>query len=117
MVCMFVSGASLVPANVSAAETADRGGALSVELAQDRAQRVSAVAYRLSFDLQPEREDFGGRVTATFDLASTTKPLLLDFEDGSVQSVVANGNRLDDVYDGHSIALPSAALRAGRNTV
>ena len=113
----FAAVASFGVPTSASAESADRRGALTMELAKERAHRVSAVTYRLSIDLQEGGDEFSGRVVVAFDLAGTKEPLLLDFEDGSVQSVVANGQRLDRPYDGHSVELPANVLRAGRNTV
>ena len=115
--CLLAWAASFNSASAGPANTVARPGALSVEQAQDRARRLSGIAYRLSIDLKSQREDFGGSVVTTFDLADTDRPLALDFEDGAVQSVVANGRRLEGTYDGHSVVLPASALQPGRNTV
>jgi aminopeptidase N len=60
------------------------------ELARQRAQRVSNIRYRLQFDLTPKADSTRGHETLTFTLTDSD-PLLLDFREGTVQSLSING--------------------------
>src|SRR5438477_5046953 len=90
-------------------------------LATARAQRVSDVRYRLSFNIPANRGDrVPARATITFALANADLPLALDFEPnatGTIRDVTVAGARVaPDIRDGHLI-LPSSALRPGANVV
>jgi aminopeptidase N len=60
------------------------------ELARERAQRVSDLRYRLHFELTPHADLTHGHETLTFQLTDS-KPLLLDFREGSIQKFSVNG--------------------------
>jgi aminopeptidase N len=91
------------------------------DLAAERAARVTALHYDLSFVIPHDRrEKVTGRAVMTFSLKDTAGPLALDFEpnaSGAVHVLEAGGIRVDpEVRNGHLI-LPTTALREGLNRI
>jgi aminopeptidase N len=96
------------------------------ELARERVARVSDVRYHLSYTLLPKATTTEAREELTFRLktqetkaadANGEKPLLLDFREGRVTSLVVNGNRVDaNIENGH-IELRGSLLKPGENAV
>jgi aminopeptidase N len=86
------------------------------DLARQRAQRISEVRYRLDFKLAPHAPTVAGHEELTFHL-SGAGPLLLDFREGSVARLAANGHDvLIQIENGH-LTLPDDSLQAGENNV
>jgi aminopeptidase N len=89
-------------------------------LADARAARVSQVHYEVAFTVPARRDEpVRGRVLATFTLADASKPLAFDFTQPAeaLESVTANGQRVDvAIVNGH-ILIPAVALTAGSNGV
>jgi aminopeptidase N len=93
---------------------------VSLDLAQERAARISDLRYALTFDI-PEKRDapVTGAVTITFSLSDAGRPLVLDFrgDSASIAGVVVNGDSMAPrLLPGH-IVLPRRALERGPNTV
>ena len=93
---------------------------IPLALAQDRARRISDLAYEASFRIPATvTEDVRGRVTATFHLADTDTPLLFDFaqSDDRLIGLDANGRSLAPRVENGHITIPRAALVVGENTI
>jgi len=89
-------------------------------LAEERAARVSALAYDVNFKVPVERDQpVRGRVSASFDLTDAGRPLAFDFAQPSsrVLSVNANGTDLDARTQNGHLVIPARALVAGANVV
>jgi aminopeptidase N len=108
------------PANGPGRSAAPAAG-VPLTLAGERAARVSAVHYDLSFSLPASRTDrITGRVIIAFELDDPSRPLALDFAPGrsdALRSVTANGVSAEPRIDNDHIVIPAAALRAGANSV
>jgi aminopeptidase N len=87
------------------------------ELARERAQRISNIRYHLHFDLVPHADETHGRETLTFSLDDNSKPLLLDFREGKLDSVAINGNAGPAYIDNGHIRLPAENLLPGANKI
>ncbi|HEY5858426.1 MAG TPA: aminopeptidase N [Aldersonia sp.] len=87
-------------ANLTRAETADRGAAIVV------------TAYRVELDLSgaPDPSRSGFPTTTTVEFASSAAQTWLDFL-GEVESVTINGTEVPVDYDAARIALPGLAVR------
>ena len=86
------------------------------DLARQRAEQVSDVRYRLTFDLVPHATSALGREELQFNL-KTPAPLLLDFREGTVANLKVNGqNAVAAIENGH-LALPANLLHTGKNEV
>jgi aminopeptidase N len=85
------------------------------ELALQRAALVSNLRYALHYTLTPHAPTTQGTETLTFDLRRADAPLLLDFRDGVVQSLVINGSRVPAQTSHGHLILPATNLRAGAN--
>jgi aminopeptidase N len=86
------------------------------DLAHERADRISAVRYDLSFALTPGAPNVSGEVGIRFNLRRTD-PLLLDFRDGRVNSAQINGVTSPVVLENGHLELFQASLRKGENDV
>ena len=86
-------------------------------LAQERAARVSAIHYLLSYNLIPHSPTSSATETIRFDLSDASIPLLLDFRDGAVSELTLNGGSIPATIDHGHIVLPAADLRSGPNIV
>jgi aminopeptidase N len=91
-----------------------------LDVADDRAERVEHLRYRLSFSVPlAKTEPIRGHMTATFSLGDAGRALPFDFAqaDDHLASVRANGRTLaPQVVNGH-ITIPPALLVSGENTV
>ncbi len=90
---------------------------LTAEYAAYRSARLTDVEYELDFDLVAGPELFSGVATLVFSLSGADAPLTVDFADGAIDSVTANGNAVEVNYNGSFLTLPSRALAEGRNEV
>ncbi len=86
------------------------------QLARERASRVSNVRYQISFDLAPHATTTKGNELIQFVLRDAG-PLLLDFRDGKLEKISANGVQIAPTLDNGHIELPASALHIGENTV
>jgi aminopeptidase N len=99
----------------------DLGPGVSESLATERANRVSDVRYRMSFDIPAARGDrIAARTTISFALSDAAAPLAFDFEPnamGRLRQVSVGGAVVAAaLQDGH-VMLPASSLQVGRNVV
>ncbi|MEM0955661.1 MAG: M1 family aminopeptidase [Pseudomonadota bacterium] len=91
---------------------------VSLELAQQRADLLRKVHYRLHLNI-PETVSapVQGRNAVSFDLLQVPQALQLDFQ-GSSEQITAlriNGQDADIRYEAEHLVVPGSRLRAGRN--
>lgn len=91
--------------------------ALDLETAKARKARISNIEYDALIDIASSQEEIVGEVNIQFDLANAASDLTLDFNDGSLSSVLVNGQAITNAYNGYFIELPAANLQPGANTV
>ena len=93
---------------------------VSLELARQRAEVLSAINYRLDFVI-PESVDaeITGLVRISFELADAAVPLQVDFgaPPTAVRSVTVNGGAATWRFENEHIVIPAAALVRGRNEI
>ena len=108
-----------LPAGRSAAQEPIAPG-VPLVLAQERAQRLKNIEYRLHLVVPASQQTpITGSAVIAFTLADTSRPLVLDFAGppGSITDVrTLDGAVEADVRDEH-IVIPAARLRAGANEV
>lgn len=90
---------------------------LTQAYAEFRAVQVQNVSYQLSVTLDPSQTKFSGENTIAFELTENSSDLTIDFADGDVSAVLANGKTVGVDYNGYFITVPAAALSAGANEV
>lgn len=93
---------------------ADAPQGIPRELARERALRVSDIRYNLHFDLTPHATSLRGREVLTFKLSSDTGTLLLDFREGSVESISVNGKAGSTALDNGHLRLVTVVPGANR---
>ena len=88
-----------------------------MSFARERAAEISDLRYHAfrsrSFRKAPTTS---GTDEIRFQLR-TLRAVLLDFRDGTIQSISANGSSLAAKIDNGHIELPASALKVGENTV
>src|SRR5262245_2935182 len=96
------------------------GPGVPQDLAQERAQRVTALRYEMAFTVpESASEALTGRAIIRFNLSDASRPLALDFGEGKdhVARVTAAGvPAAFEVVNGH-IVLAQSALRSGANEI
>lgn len=91
---------------------------LSAEYAQMRANQVSNVNYKMSFDIGNQSQQFSGKTEIHFDLIKDNKNnLTIDFEEGKINELLVNGKPASFDYQKWFIAIPASELSEGRNVV
>jgi aminopeptidase N len=93
---------------------------VSLELAQERAARISDLRYVLTFDIPEERTaPVTGAVTITFSLSDAGRPLILDFrgDSASIAGVTVNGDTIAPRLPPGHVVIPRRWLEKGANTV
>ncbi len=89
-------------------------------LAEERAARVSNLAYALSLSVPERRRDpVRGRVIVSFSLKDARRPLAFDFAPGAdhVSALLANGRSVAvGAANGH-LVLPARRLKEGANRI
>ena len=101
----------------TAARAAEAPIGIPHDLAIERAARVSGLSYSLGYSLIPHAASTAALENIRFKLSDAKKPLLLDFRDGSIQSLTLNGKPLTpDITNGH-LVLPSQSLSEGWNNI
>ena len=91
---------------------------ISSALARERANRVSKVAYELTFHCAPRADKVRGTVRLLFDLpdAPPKTPVVLDFRGDDLGEVSVNGVEITEIRQRHNhVLLPPDALNPGRN--
>ena len=106
--------AALSAGNLALAAEAPEG--IPRELARERAARISDVRYHLKFTLTPHAATVTGREELRFR-ANAAGAVLLDFREGSLESLAVNGSAAPaKIINGH-IELPASVVHAGENYV
>jgi aminopeptidase N len=77
--------------------------------AEERAARVSDVAYSLDIELYEGRETYRGVATVRFQLTGD-EPLFLDFRPGRIESLTVNGEDREIERSAYRLTLPSSVL-------
>lgn len=93
---------------------------IPLELAQDRAERVSDLRYDLFFSIPEQLEDsIPATLSLTFTLQNSKTDLLLDFKEKNdhLQSVAVNGREIEPAIEQEHIVLPDRFLKKGVNQV
>lgn len=121
-VAVLAASLIAVAADPSAAQSTADGvrpaaPVLSRAQARLRSARVADVTYDLDFRLSAELAEYAGNVTVRFDLSNARDDLTLDFQGGTVYSLVVNGETADGRYNDFYLTLPARLLRAGANSV
>lgn len=104
-----------LPTQTSVVETG-----VSQALANERKQILSQLAYALKFDIPAQKnQPIPASETIAFTWQKTTQPLLLDFkeEPAHLQNVSVNGANIPIQFEREHLTIPSAYLKAGKNTV
>ncbi len=89
------------------------GALLTAEEARYRRGVVSEPAYRMLVDLDRGPDVFGGRVDIDFKYGKESRPLTVDFRNGTVLSVSLDGQPIEFSYNGHFITLPMGIMANG----
>src|SRR5580704_15511222 len=90
------------------------------ELARERAAQISALSYHLSFTLSAHPSVAVGHADIRFTMAEsrdTSRPLLLDFREGTVGRISVNGATTPVVSENGHLLLAGSLLRTGSNEV
>jgi len=91
---------------------------LSGDYAKMRAAQVSNVTYSLQVTINNKGESFSGITELGFDLADNNQnDLTIDFDEGTVKSVLVNGKIANFSYEKWFITIPAAELTAGANKI
>lgn len=93
----------------------------SLELARQRVKQLHDIDYKIEFHLPKLAKDpIEGSEEITFDLKSTSQPVVLDFQaakPGAIKKLVVNSHASDtEIKNGHLI-LPTKFLRKGKNFI
>src|SRR6185436_13373314 len=93
---------------------------ISLELAQERAKRISNLSYRVAMTV-PAAHDapITGTVSASFTLSDASAPVVFDFTQPAdhVKTVTVNGHALPPVVQNGHIVVAKNALTAGPTTI
>jgi aminopeptidase N len=96
------------------------GPGVALQLAEERAARVSNVRYELHFDI-PAAPDTAveGRVTIRFDLKDAGRPLALDFAapPDAIRAGTLNGRQAKPEHHVDHLVIDPADLRTGANEI
>ena len=91
-----------------------------LDLARDRAERVSKLEYFLTVDVPESRtQPVRARIIARFELSDASRPLALDFNPGNdqVTSATANDEPFDGSLQNGHLIVPSSRLVEGENHI
>ncbi|UOQ55701.1 M1 family aminopeptidase [Hymenobacter cellulosivorans] len=93
---------------------------VSLELAQDRARRISRVTYALQLTIPARKaEPVLATETVGFQLGDASQPVQLDFKEqtAALRTLTVNGKPVAIEHHDEHLILPAACLQAGRNEV
>ncbi|WP_311181696.1 M1 family metallopeptidase [Hymenobacter volaticus] len=93
---------------------------VSLELAQDRARRISRLGYNLIFTIPASKaESIAASETVTFHLTDAGQPVQLDFKEQAdhLKSLTINGKTTAIDFREEHLVLPAASLKTGLNQV
>jgi aminopeptidase N len=94
-----------------------RAEGVSRELAQARASRISEVHYRLSLELAPDADQLPGHAEITFQLATASDPVIMDFRDGSFAGLTVNGAPAAATPVNGHLVIAGSYFIAGKNRI
>ena len=117
----LVASKSRTPEVQTAGAPIDPEAGTSETLARDRATRISGLRYDVAFSVPTDRQaPITGRETITFDLASASMPLAVDFDPhraNAVHAIAVNGASAQArAVNGH-LVFPTSVLRRGENRI
>lgn len=93
-------------------------GSLAGSYAAMRVKQVSNVAYNLSVKIDHSSERFSGVNKISFDMApGNINDLTIDFDQGTVESVLVNGKAATFTYEKWFITLSAQQFKAGANHI
>jgi aminopeptidase N len=115
----FILACLMLP-GMAAAQTANPGAGIPIEIADARAARIGNLRYNLQIAVPDvATAPVEGTTTITFDLKTASEPLVVDFATSRehVKSVKANGSDASFTWVNGHIVVPAASLRAGPNRI
>ena len=91
---------------------------LNATYAEMRAKQVKNISYNLTVNIDNKSESFSGVSTLNFELQKNNiQDLTIDFDEGSVSSLLVNGIPAEFSYDKWFITIPAAILSSGKNVI
>ena len=73
--------------------------------AQERFQQIREVSYFLEFNLSSAEKVYSGKATLNFVVTHLDRPVRVDFYQGQIATVTANGKTLSPDYNGKYLFL------------
>src|SRR5262245_8640912 len=116
----FVLLAAVIAASPAAAQTATPGPGIPLDVATRRFALISDLHYELALNIPDAvNTPIVGAITARFQLAEASQPLVMDFATRAeaVQGVESNGVPVTHTYVNGHIVIPAAGLKVGPNAV
>ena len=110
----------LLFSGIVSAQVATPGPGIPLDLAEARAARLSNVRYSLRLTVPPEvSAPLSGTTRISFDLATASDPLVVDFATSRdhVRSVAVNGSDSPFTWTNGHIVIPAPSLIAGPNVI
>ena len=93
---------------------------ISSELAEFRTTQISAIHYKLGFEIPARKTDpIPATLILELTLSNVTHPLILDFNEDSqnLLSLSINGNQTEIKHDKEHLIIPKESLAKGKNTI
>ena len=91
---------------------------LNASYAEMRAKQVNNVSYNLTVNIDNKSESFSGVSTLNFELQKNNiQDLTIDFDEGSVSSLLVNGKPAEFSYEKWFITVPASELSSGKNVI
>ncbi|MDX5481024.1 MAG: M1 family aminopeptidase [Hymenobacteraceae bacterium] len=93
---------------------------VSKELADYRKEVISQLAYDISLQVPPKKEEpIQASETITFHLKENKQPLQIDFKEKreQLQQITVNGKQIETIHQNEHIIIPEQYLREGQNQV
>ncbi|MGB2741881.1 MAG: aminopeptidase N [Cognaticolwellia sp.] len=91
---------------------------LNATYAEMRAKQVNNVSYNLTVNIDNKSEIFSGVSTLNFELQKNNiQDLTIDFDEGTISSLLINGKSAEFSYDKWFITIPAKALSGGKNVI
>ncbi len=110
-----VTSSEIVQANKITRQASE---SLHADYAEMRAKQVSNVSYNLTVNIDNKSESFSGISTLNFELAkNNVNDLTIDFDEGTISSILVNGKPAKFEYEKWFITLPASELLAGKNII
>ena len=118
VLCLFCVLCVSAVATSDVFSVADPEPGVPLDLAEDRARRISDLRYDLRFIVpNVQAEPVTGRATIRFRLKDAARPLALDFAApaGALGAVTSNGRAVAAEWVNEHVIIPAADLREGPN--